>query len=293
MTSDAKVGLLLGLIFIFIIAFVVNGLPSFLKGKPSNDLTTENVRYDGGKPIGQKERLASREVSDQSVRLQIPVSGNQQAGSSQQAVDSVNKTDQASRADEIKNIVTVGPAERQIPAGEAWTSQVDSNQTVAVKINPPVVQAQPKIYVISEGDSLAFIAKKFYGEEEGNRKINIDRIFEANRNVLKSADEICVGQKIAIPSLVKATAEATGATNISNSPLVEQVPSIGIRHIEEKDKKDKYSEYVVCEGDSLWKIASDKLGDGNRYKEIAGLNKDILSDEDVVAVGMRLKLPAK
>jgi len=289
MSSDAKVGLLLGLIFIFIIAFVVNGLPSFLKGKPSNDLTTENVRYDG-KPIGQRERLANREVSDQSVRLQIPVSGNQQAGSSQQAVDTVNKTEQASRADEIKNIVTVGPAERQIPAGEAGTSQVDSNQTVAVTINPPVVQAQPKIYVISEGDSLAFIAKKFYGEEEGNRKINIDRIFEANRNVLKSADEICVGQKIVIPPLVKATSASIGSTNISKSPLVEQVPSIGRRHIE---GKDKYSEYVVCEGDSLWKIASDKLGDGNRYKEIAGLNKDILSDEDVVAVGMRLKLPAK
>jgi len=289
MSSDAKVGLLLGLIFIFIIAFVVNGLPSFLKGKPSNDLTTENVRYDG-KPIGQRERLANREVSDQSVRLQIPVSGNQQAGSSQQAVDTVNKTEQASRADEIKNIVTVGPAERQIPAGEAGTSQVDSNQTVAVTINPPVVQAQPKIYVISEGDSLAFIAKKFYGEEEGNRKINIDRIFEANRNVLKSADEICVGQKIAIPPFVKATSASIGSTNISKSPLVEQVPSIGRRHIEEKDK---YSEYVVCEGDSLWKIASDKLGDGNRYKEIAGLNKDMLSDEDVVAVGMRLKLPAK
>ena len=28
MTSDAKIGLLLGLIFIFVIAFVINGLPS-------------------------------------------------------------------------------------------------------------------------------------------------------------------------------------------------------------------------------------------------------------------------
>ena len=28
MTSDAKIGLLLGLVFIFVIAFVINGLPS-------------------------------------------------------------------------------------------------------------------------------------------------------------------------------------------------------------------------------------------------------------------------
>jgi hypothetical protein len=29
MTSDAKVGLLLGLFFIFVIAFIINGLPRF------------------------------------------------------------------------------------------------------------------------------------------------------------------------------------------------------------------------------------------------------------------------
>ncbi len=40
MTSDAKIGLLLGLVFIFIIAFVINGLPRFFDSSDSNELTT-------------------------------------------------------------------------------------------------------------------------------------------------------------------------------------------------------------------------------------------------------------
>jgi nucleoid-associated protein YgaU len=51
--------------------------------------------------------------------------------------------------------------------------------------------------------------------------------------------------------------------------------------------------YVVKEGDSLWEIASEQLGDGNRYKEIVKLNSDILSNEDDIQVDMKLKLPAK
>ena len=43
MTSDAKIGLLLGLVFIFIIAFVINGLPRFRQAANGNELTTNMV----------------------------------------------------------------------------------------------------------------------------------------------------------------------------------------------------------------------------------------------------------
>ena len=51
--------------------------------------------------------------------------------------------------------------------------------------------------------------------------------------------------------------------------------------------------YTVRDGDSLWKIAADQLGDGSRYTEVAKLNDDVLSDEDSLTVGMTLKLPPK
>ena len=42
MSSDAKIGLLLGLVFIFIIAFIINGLPS-LRHQANNDELTNNM----------------------------------------------------------------------------------------------------------------------------------------------------------------------------------------------------------------------------------------------------------
>ncbi|MFD8279711.1 N-acetylmuramoyl-L-alanine amidase [Streptomyces solisilvae] len=49
--------------------------------------------------------------------------------------------------------------------------------------------------------------------------------------------------------------------------------------------------YTVGKGDTLWSIAASKLGDGNRYREIAKLNG--LKDADQIVPGQKLKLPKK
>ena len=48
--------------------------------------------------------------------------------------------------------------------------------------------------------------------------------------------------------------------------------------------------YVVVEGDSLWNIAEEQLGDGNLYTEILTLNPQIEEDEPLF-VGTKLKMP--
>lgn len=50
--------------------------------------------------------------------------------------------------------------------------------------------------------------------------------------------------------------------------------------------------YTVKDGDSLWKIAQEQLGDGNRYKEILKLNPG-LSEDQTLKVGMSIKIPAQ
>ena len=49
--------------------------------------------------------------------------------------------------------------------------------------------------------------------------------------------------------------------------------------------------YVVQAGDSLWKIAADRLGDGNRYMEIAKLNN--IKNPSVIFPGQELEIPEK
>jgi Tfp pilus assembly protein FimV len=51
--------------------------------------------------------------------------------------------------------------------------------------------------------------------------------------------------------------------------------------------------YVVRKGDTLWRIAAKQLGDGRRYKEIVELNSGVISNENSLAVGTRLTLPAR
>lgn len=59
------------------------------------------------------------------------------------------------------------------------------------------------------------------------------------------------------------------------------------------EKTDIYGVYTVKAGDTLSKIAKGHFGDAKRYMEIFNLNKDILTNPDLIKVGQKLKIPAK
>ena len=51
-----------------------------------------------------------------------------------------------------------------------------------------------KSYTVKAGDTLSVIAEKIYGDAA-----KFEVIFEANKDILKSADDIKVGQELKIP----------------------------------------------------------------------------------------------
>lgn len=52
-------------------------------------------------------------------------------------------------------------------------------------------------------------------------------------------------------------------------------------------------QYVVVTGDDLWSIAERELGDGGRWRDIAALNPEVLSDPSLdLAAGLELLLPS-
>ena len=108
---------------------------------------------------------------------------------------------------------------------------IQEGETLSVKKEDKPTNTPPtRIYTIQEGDTLSGIAIKFYGEDEGSKEININRIFEANRKKLKSADVIYIDQRIVIPPLPNS---ATGKDNIRSllpGAEFEEVQSIGRRH---------------------------------------------------------------
>jgi nucleoid-associated protein YgaU len=311
MTSEAKIGLLLGLVVIFIIALVVNGLPSFHRGESTNDLTTNMVKLEQGSPaLAEGERQASKNVLAPNIDFQSPSQtgvqnpnqqgnnadvrttlsvppqtaiGNQSQGAANltmqgQPTTSVSTLpNKAQLTTESGNIMITGqqPNPGQQQAGTA--------QNTVVEATPPAKKAETPLrtYVVKSGDSLAGIAIKMYGAKEGNKKANIDKIFHANKNILKSADSIYEGQKLVIPPLTDSTTETAHTSSTATAAKSGTTSSAG------------GSEYVVVAGDSLWKIAATKLGNGARSGEIVKLNNDVLKDEDSLTIGMKLKLPAK
>ncbi|MHC4086839.1 MAG: LysM peptidoglycan-binding domain-containing protein [Planctomycetota bacterium] len=281
MTRDVKIGLLLGLAFIFMIAFVINGLPSF-RGD-SNELTKTLIDPPVRQPgIGANERdVIKRTVSiEQPFRVEYPLPEEQvirYITDLPQGPVVVKEGNNASNLNSSNTVKIVTP--RRIE-----NERMKARKTETLRPKP----ALPKIYEVTDGDNLALIAKQYYGDVEGNKTANIMRIFEANRNLLKTADDIQVGQKDS------ASPKEKNKDGLMSS-IVEKVTSIGREHLSLKKpgRQKQGKSYTVREGDSLWKVAVDQLGDGSRYTEVAKLNADVLSDEDSLTVGMILKIPAR
>jgi len=117
------------------------------------------------------------------------------------------------------------------------------------------------------------------------------RIFTNNSNAQTSSDKISLGQSLVVPKLIASELDKINIEGIFPSSLFERVKSIGRRHISDDNHQAKGVKYVVREGDSLWSIAAEQLGNGSRYKEISKLNANVLKDENDLTVGMRLSLP--
>lgn len=287
MTSDAKVGLLLGLFFIFVIAFIINGLPRFRNDTNSNELTTM-ANSPNDSYIGSNERKARAAISrERPIRtIQENTTEAKETTRDESNIRYKRSLSQENTVAKETHITTTTQEKTQ-----PTTPPPETNKQIKVNIPKQVKPDLPKIYVVQDGDNLAKIAQKIYGADIGNKIISVNRIFEANRKLLKSADDIKVGQKLIIPLLKD---EAT--KGVLSSGLFERIKSIGKTKTPPRPRPKpptaKNTEYyVVKEGDSLWKIADKQLGNKERFREIIKLNA--LDDEDYLKIGQRLIIPAR
>ncbi|HNS21353.1 MAG TPA: LysM peptidoglycan-binding domain-containing protein [Sedimentisphaerales bacterium] len=339
MTSDAKIGLLLGLVFIFVIAFIINGLPN-LKPQTTRAEVSMNMVPLTEENIGIAGR-AQGHVDQDRARLIVDEEEPQR-----QTGPSLTRTDQAAPAVEtpvevaqetsypeirfesplprIENLLDRITAGLQSQREQTSTVNMDVPSPVQVapsagmETQPAVVMPQPKpresdtrtaepskpagtpatkpagrVYVVGEGESLSTVAKKVYGPEEGNRIVNVNRIYEANKDILKSVNEVVAGQKLVIPALPQRVLDLNKPSDVLPQELFERLEPLKRRVVQTPATSDTGRWYTVQDGDNLWKIAASQLGAGARYEEIAKLNADLLKDKAVLDVGMKILLPTK
>ncbi|MEN6308087.1 MAG: LysM peptidoglycan-binding domain-containing protein [Anaerohalosphaeraceae bacterium] len=383
MTTDAKVGLLLGLVFIVIIAFVINGLPDFVhsfKDKPVVETavtmqTGSNLVIDPGvveaaRSLQQgRTILRNTEASPQVMNLESFAGGSEPS-------QTMETTSAALQPQPTVETASPAPAQNQLEAASVQpsvpqTESTFSNTVTAVAprtnteltlptaqqsqqpeaminhqtaqtikaaqqtvqdIQKPVTKPKQeaaraivvsgKTHVVDKGETLAVIAKKYYGPEVGNQRATIQMLYEANKGVLDSANIVKAGDKLVIPQIASSQPAQTVKPKAASTSLMDKFKNV----FEPADKKSETvvqnsataakpkdstsakkaeqtpangksratvaeKEYTVQSGDHLYKIAQKYLGDGDRYPEIIALNKDQLSNPSQLQVGMKLKLP--
>lgn len=200
MAVNAKIGLLLGLVFVFVLAFVLNSTPHSGDRKGNNDLAP--VMVEG--PPGIKPEIPPDALPPQPGPQRLP-EGTPHGAASQ------------------------GPAAQTAERYRTVLPEIAAIEKSSPAVEPPKPAPAPAVvrYIVCEGDSLAYIARNFYGPQQGNKRENVLRIFEANRGILKSPDEIDVGQELVIPPLEAPQPQTNAEPSIFPDTMFEKVESIG------------------------------------------------------------------
>lgn len=158
-----------------------------------------------------------------------------------------------------------------------------SNMTESKNIEPDF--NEPTFYTVEKGDTLRNIAKKIFGDPEQYR-----RLMELN-NLTRPI--IFAGQTLRIPQTVNSdimsyrvvagdTLWKIAERFLGYGPRYEEImrlnkltsdmiyPGQILKIRSEQHNSPEY--YTVQKGDTLWKIAQNHLGNGNRYTEIMRAN---------------------
>ena len=290
MGTGTKIGFII--ILILVVVVIVNLIDSELQSGP-----TAKEQVTGRAGIANSTSGTSQVASKKTVTRPITAAGTSTAGTRLNRPVRQGGTSTAStRSGSNNTSQAAGPTrtqrsgQGQISSGTANPSEVGLAKTSGVlrgtsKSNSALVQsgvqkpavrqpkpAPPKKKVnrtefrqikVQSGDSLWRIAERYLGDGKYYRKI-----IAANSGLTEST-VLQKGKVLRIP----VAGDAAVAVIEKPKSSFSAGPST----------------YVIQDGDSLWRIAEQKLGNGLRHAEIKLANPNV--NLDVLKVGMEIRLP--
>ncbi|AQQ71327.1 LysM domain/BON superfamily protein [Limihaloglobus sulfuriphilus] len=195
----------------------------------------------------------------------------------------VSEIQQIRNQQHLRNIAQEQIAQTIPQAARASVEKAREN-TIAADIKHHLVEVQ-------KGDNLTKIAKRIYGcsNKEAHKYVKI--IYEANSSVMKSPNDLKVGAKLTLPVVSDGSGDLDRLA--SAAPGVFEKLANGAGNVARLSSTvNRYDTYSVTKGDTLSEIATKKLNDGKRWKEIFEINKNILKSPDKLREGMNLRLPS-
>jgi nucleoid-associated protein YgaU len=153
-----------------------------------------------------------------------------------------------------------------------------------LELPPPSVKATadtPKpggLYLTKPGDTLASIAERAYGDPA----LDV-LIYEANADVLVSPHEVPAGLTLKLPSA--RSSSPVLATSARPNPSNARTPQAS------RTAPSEQRTYAVQPGESLLDVARRFYGDPSMYRVLLRANREVLSSPADVRPGMKLRIP--
>jgi nucleoid-associated protein YgaU len=310
MTRETKIGLLVGLAFIIVVAILLSDpvnnasepqaaitdtLGTVQKGltvpaptaPPAGDRSTTAIitpnRAASREPILMRTEIEQQNAQTEvkvsaptgPVKPIIPVPSNdgQQVAVQQGSSDPDNAVvtpPTHTNTDSLQQAGTKG--------GEAIVPTNQHDPIPPAGSEPAPAPTGKQHYVAQAGDTLNKMAARLMG---ANTKANRAAIIAANPSLKQNPDRVTVGASYVIPGA------ATAATSTPEpTDTVAQAPAPA-----PDNQSGRW--YVVKPNDNLWRIAANEVGDASAVSEIISLNKDVLKGGSTLQPNMRLRLPPK
>ncbi|MBL0869908.1 MAG: LysM peptidoglycan-binding domain-containing protein [Phycisphaerales bacterium] len=171
----------------------------------------------------------------------------------------------------------------------------------------PVSTGKLLAHPVEKGETLVSLARKFYNDATLAKKLA-----EFNKGKVGEKMSLRQGVTLRIPPKDVLLGQAVLPENASPE-LSNKKPDAGVTGSSTKpagttggagtagttggntgaENAGAAREYVVQKGDTLGQIASKLLGSSKRAREIVQLNRGVISDQDNLKVGTKLKIPAR
>ncbi len=170
--------------------------------------------------------------------------------------------------------------------------------TTKVGSGLPVSTGKLLAHPVEKGETLVALARKFYNDATLAKKLA-----EFNKGKVGEKMSLRQGVTLRIPPKDVLLGQAVLPENAS-AELSNKKPDAGVTGVSPKptgtaggstgaENAGAAREYVVQKGDTLGQIASKLLGSSKRAREIVQLNRGVISDQDNLKVGAKLKIPAR
>lgn len=302
--TRARVGLLLGLIFIIAFGWFLGGLKPDGENDSPGDAAGVHLEkgtiYRKGSEFITLQPEASSPVRQENDTVFTGAVAGEQAGDGY-AVRSEMKRFPESGGGGSVELIPLEPVEDDTPGPVVLPRR-------AVRKQPGTQRPEYVYYSVQKGDTLISIARKIYGREHGSLFRNIRT---ANGGRIQDPSGLPVGMRLRIPrpsaerteepkteqrnyrddgvpdfSRAKSGGHGPGSVEVSLDELRRRVAA-------RNGGGHRRRVYIVKKGDNLTRIARKILGDGNSetVERLFKANRDRLDNKDELMVGMKLNIP--